>query len=249
MTIRETIVLVRTLLDDGIDWYNTRQHVVEVINEAQLRMIDYWVTTNNERALRPLFFWNDWTQDVRNNFLVEPLPIRHRYMVGDTEIIRKPLYIRNCLVYLNQMLDSQNVQFSLHANYMPLELFLNNEGNLSSFVGNFSLGNPWISNSMPQNLYYSIERKYANNEWDSWLLFTYGDVIEDSKALVSFVAEPLPFGPTQELEVAPEYHYEVCVQAAEMLNSNDVGERNRSKVAVAEFGQKLDMLVLGTTDG
>jgi hypothetical protein len=50
------------------------------------------------------------------------------------------------------------------------------------------------------------------------------------------------------LEISPEYHYEVCTLAAEILNGNDVGEKMRSKVAVPEFGQKLDIQTLGTTD-
>lgn len=246
MTVRETIVFVRMLLDDGLDWFNTLEHVIDVINEAQLRMIDYWVATRNERALRPLFYICDGVKDMRNPLLVDPEPITYTYNIDGTDYIRKPLYVRSSEIFLNVMDEEEKYKFGLQANFIPVELFLNNEGHLGSYE-DATLA--WVREPIPQNASYTIRQGVDSvGEIQSYILFTYGDVAEDSTAMVSYVAEPLLFGEDQELEVSPEYHYEVCTLAAEILNGNDVGERMRSKVAVPEFGQKLDILLLGSTD-
>lgn len=245
MTIRQTMVLIRSLLDDGHDFYNDINMIVNVVNEAQLRMIDYWVATNNERALRPLYRMAMYVRDRRNP-ITPNQPIETYEDLNGNPVRRKPLYVRNCLVSLNDLDSDIRNRFTLHANFLTPELFLNSEGNLTDYNNNGS----FQQTSMPHSLSYTIEHGLnILNEWQDYLLFTYGDLLIDSTAIVGFVAIPFLFSETQPLEVADEYHYEVCTLAAEILNSNDVGERNRSKVAVAEFGQKLDIQMLGTTDG
>lgn len=242
MTIRETILFVRMLLDDGMDWYNKQQHVVDVINEAQLRMIDYWVSTGNERALRPLFKFDQYVPDMRNPSGSQSIEVYE--VIGNNTVNRKPLYVRSVLVSLNDISNPLRDSFILHANYMPPELFLNNEGTTTSYNQNGT----FVQRSLLTNLYYTIQRRFFAGEYHNYLLYTDGDTIFDSYGIVGFVALPLLFSETQSLEVASEYHYEVCTLAAEILNGNDVGEKMRSKVAVPEFGQKLDIITLGTTD-
>jgi hypothetical protein len=78
--------------------------------------------------------------------------------------------------------------------------------------------------------------------------FTYGNLITDSRALVSFVAQPLIYSATQTLQIESTYHFEVCTLAAEMINYNDVGERERGQAAIPEFGMKLDIEKIGSKD-
>jgi hypothetical protein len=237
-------MFVRMLLDDGMDWFNKQQQVVDAINEAQLRMIDYWVQSGNERALRPLFRFDQYVTDMRNPSTF-PTPIGVPQTIGGNTITRKPLYVRNCLVSLNDISNPLRDTFILHANYVEPELFLNAEGGITSY----NQGGAFVQRALMNNIHYSVQRQLDGvSEWQHYLLFTGGDVLFDAYAIIGFIAYPLLYSRTQALEVSPEYHYEVCTLAAEMLNGNDVGERERSKVAVPEFGQKLDILMLGTTD-
>ena len=233
MTSIEVMNTVRMLLDDGIDWYAKTSHVVDVINEAQIRMLDIFITANEYRALRPLTYLVS-AVDMR-----QPSLVINNIVGFDGTNVRHPYQINSVVVYPNyRQTEIRADDFGLYANYVAPEIFLNYETIYGPYFDNT---NTFIQQIEPHNLYYTIHKTLtAPHSHITQIKYTNG-LIEDSRALVSFIAYPLEFGENNTLELASEYHYQVCSMAAEILNSDDVMERERGKVAVPEFGQKLDI--------
>lgn len=241
--------MVRILLDDSLDWYFGSQQVLDIINDAQIRIIDKYVLANNEFALRPLYYIC-LVSDMRRNIINDKYIIGDEYVNNNSSVInkRRPMYIRDVIVYPNYSRKYLlNEQMGFHSNYLNPEEFYNFESTLGPY---FTAGGIFTTENYPHNIYYTITSEstvglLSTTQQDKLIQFTYGNSVTDSRALVGFIAYPMLFTDTQTLQIEPTYHFEVCSLAAEMLNINDVGEKERGQAAISEFGQRLNIEQIG----
>jgi hypothetical protein len=200
------------MLDDSRDWFPTTDEMVRMINQAQIRKLQEYYIAHDERALRPLY-------RVTARFSSGAL-------VGDTVggIVYPCMYPRALRVYpTTQTPEAQG----MHADYVTEALFQN-------YVDPaFDPGS-----TFPRSARYTITRAYDAFYLDSETYCLFSNVTGGSNcAKLWYIVYPLPFtfdklnltGTT--LQVPQEYHPEICMLAAELLNDADVNEIERGDVA------------------
>ena len=243
MTVRETINTIRMLLDDGWDWYQGTQYVLDAINEAQKRVLDEAIMMGDEKCIRPL---------IRHNFVVDKrnptIPFGNNYINHidyDTNSSRLIHTYLSCVIYLNNRAIPNNNKFGLQAQYQPIHTFLNFESQAGPYFDNADI---FTQVKVPNSLYYTTGRDTLGFTHGDWVMFTQGDKITESRAELIYVVYPLDFDENQELELPDEYQFKVCTYASELINNSDVAEQMRGKVARAEFGQKLNIDTLSSVN-
>jgi len=212
MTASEVVYMVRTYLDDGINWRVGQTELNWAINEAQDKLIEMGYATQDERLLRPLY--------------ATSFPL-----VTDTPISGNPsgefMYARGCKIWEDYATHS-GIAFGQTAEYIPHHTFLNYV--FPDFGSGFSF---------PRQAVYTIIKSTLNGVSTAYLEFNHTDAA--ARAKLWYIARPPRFNYDkvwrvfdQGLSVPAEYHIYVCNMAAELLNSTDVNERERSQTTPPE---------------
>jgi hypothetical protein len=225
MTSNDTMQFIRTLLDDGRDWFPTTAEVIRAVNEAQIAKLNEYYKMHDERALRPLY-----RQTAR---------FSSGALVGDTVggIVYQVMFPRALkILATGQSPEAQGV----HADYVPEELYFNYEA-------------PGVAagTTFPRTARYTITRAYDAFYLDTetYCYFTSGgNNTIAPQAILWYIVYPLPFTFDKilltgtPLQVPQEYHPEICMYAAELLNDMDVNEIERGDVAYQNQRLTLDSL-------
>lgn len=204
MTSEQTIRLIRMFLDDTRDFFPHTSEVLRAINEAQHRKIYEYYMRHDERALRPLY---------RQTARVAPgATISDQYNM-------QVMFPRACIIYQDYVVPSSLGYF---ADFLPEETYFNYDKS------------QWLpgSTSVTRACYYTVTRGYDPALLDNWsyLYFTGPDT---ASAVLYYIAFPRPFTFDNgtlvgvPLQVSSEYHTEIAMLAAELLNDMDVGEQFR----------------------
>jgi len=231
MTAYETTILVRSLLDDGLGWYPTIEEIINAINEAQLSLIERYYMFRDERALRPLY--------------CESIPLNNGDFITDAGTY-PAMYVRGCRIYENYDIDSfiavsQDAQFIEYGKYKNI---------VDDFMPRFYTGK-----TFPREAIYTVRREYDTGKLKNNIKLYYSGANVTSRAVVWFVKEPYPFFWQKErvpsndipLSLPEEYHPIVCAYAAEIINTMDVGEKQRGDVALEHIGQRTTLQQVGDT--
>lgn len=224
MTSAECIYTVRMLIDDGRDWFPTTTFLVEAINYAQYRTIHELFKQGDERGLRPLYRESDWLQTT---------DVVYRF-IGSEYL--SCLYPRGLKVMADPTVVIGGVTDPITGSMITANAkYLDNNNYFNYFPQDFDL-----PQSFPSNLYYTITYDYdaAAAKQVSYIRFTQpNDTVQRDYAKLVYIEEPRTFTYTAApptdvtLSLPNEYHYTVCSDAAEMVNTLDVGELERSMVA------------------
>ncbi len=236
MTTYETIDYIRMLIDDGVDWFPTLPELLNIINEAQYRVIHKALTVKDEKALRPLYRDSvDLTSaDISLNDSVV-LPV-------DTTAGTGVLSSRSCRIN-NQSAPSTSVE--VVATYLPYGEYLN-------------YTNPAFRKGLtyPRTVYYTLIKKNdlfgAGATTFRTIIYFSNIVGYTATAVLRYVTHPLAFNHSYtisadriELSLPIEYHPTVCAIAAEIINNADVGEYERGEIALPQMGQRLTLAQSG----
>lgn len=212
------------LIDDGRDWFPTTEFLVEVINYAQYRTIHDLFKQGDERGLRPLYRESDWLQNTDAVYR----------LVGGEYL--SCLYPRGLKVMADPTITIASTTDPITGNMITANAkYLDNNNYFNYSPQDFDTSQPF-----PSNLYYTITYNYdaTADKQLSYIRFTQpnGTPRRDYAKLV-YIEEPRTFTYTATpatditLSLPNEYHYIVCSDAAEMVNTLDVGELERSMTA------------------
>jgi len=215
MTSIETMRYIRMLLDDSRDWFPTTDFMVNMINEAQIRKVHEYYIKMDERALRPLYTTS--TDRQNGNTITGTTPL---------------LYPR--AARMNKYLE--DADYSVLARYVEPDLY-------------FNYTPPGIlpDDEFPRAAYYTITKQY-NTSSDVYETYVW---LSDTGARLDllWIREPDTFvydddddGNNVPLSLPAEYHHEVCVMAAELINIIDVGEMQRGMAVYQNQTLTLDKL-------
>ena len=222
MTSRETIDVVRMLLDDSVAWYVPMRELINCINKAQLISIGRYHTEGDERALRPLYVTD--VNVVHNSFAS-----------------RQILYPRTCRISIAPVAQpNDNDYISWSAEYIEPHLY-----------SNIPIARIDTSTIMPRCAYWTYQNAIDPTDGLLKPQVMFSDSqplnINPTVAMISYIALPTPFTFTNTpatdipLSVPREYHLDIVALAAEYANDIDVGEYERGDVADARQGQKLTL--------
>lgn len=225
MTSSQTMQLIRTLLDDGRDWFPTTDEIVRTINQAQITKIHEYYAAGDERALRPLY-----RQTAR---------FSNGALVGDTVAgtVYQCLYPRALKIFDNV---STPLSQGNHADYVPEDVFFN-----------YSAPGASPGTTFPRTVRYTITKAYDAfySDIETYCYFTDGGNSSPTVcAILWYIVTPLPFTFNKlsltgtALQLPEEYHPEIAMLAAEILNDMDVNEVERGDVAFQNQRLTLDSL-------
>lgn len=235
MTAAECVYTTRMLIDDGRDWFPTTAFLVETLNYAQYQVIHQLFQAQDERGLRPLHQETLWlrngdpiTRTVGANRLTCLYPRGVRIVADPTALIIPTTPISgNMITGTSKYLDNNNFY-------------------------NYALPNYNVYTDYPRMSYYTITYSYnpGLDKQIAFLQFTSPtNTIMLYEAKLVYIEEPQLFTYTKTpasdttLSLPREYHYKVCSEAAEMINTTDVGEMERSLIAFQN--QKLTYSSVG----
>ena len=231
MTASENFQMVMMLLDDSRATYAKDTEFNRAINEAQLRKLNEYYISQEERALRPLYR-------------------QTAFLDNDAEIIdaddRRLLYPRSCRIFKT---TGQAEGKALMAEHINEDVYLNYVRSVHRELG---------GQNFPRSAYYTIIKDSVAvigmgnpiNRIRTKIRFTKGS--SGNRAILWYIAYPktyfwdvLQAGSVniQNLELPEEYHIEVCTLAAEIINDMDVGELERG--AIAFQNQRLNLEKVG----
>lgn len=207
------------LLDDSRDIFRNLTEIIAAINEAQKQKVDEYYRINDERALRLLYVTSGWITSGT---------------IFDTP---STIYIfpRSCRIYYDDPIPDDPIMVSTIARYLPYESYINYFP-----VANIGLNNPanlaLPANIFPKEAVYTVKMTIENNINYHQIFFNSDPQRPgDTWARLVYLQEPEEFvygDPNQNdfgLMLPAEYHFEVCVLAADMLNDIDVDEQERSE--------------------
>lgn len=231
MTAEETIRTIRMLLDDSRDWFFSLAEINQTVNDVQLRFIHEAYTKEDERLLRPLYRYNIFSYG-------------EKVLSTDNE---KLLYPKACrltplpLIWDNKMITQQARYVKPRGLlYFPKRSFQREAG-------------------FPRDAVYTIMNNQSplrptETEYFSYIYF---NGYPDTKAHLWFIVLPALFhweppnitgtGDNEyPLSLPLEYHLDICLAAAELLNNRDAGEMERGEIAIPQMGQRLKFDQLGS---
>lgn len=229
------------MLDDGIDrllyWHNDtavpRLRLHNFIWEAQLIVLKEKLALDDSRAIRPLIVETDVRHVYNRNVPPEQRRLQfQRYITQSSYYLTKMLAVKSVRI-IN---DGAPFDTGLMATFLNQGIYRNMDG-VYSPMPRYTPGS-----KEPYALYYTIEPdiNISNRVADTACL-NYASDPFNTYAHVIWVRYPAPFAPDNTLELPEEYHYEICLRAAELMNTLDVGETERGQVASANLGQRLTM--------
>lgn len=216
MTAIETMRLIRMFLDDSRDWFATTAEVGNIVNDAQMRKIHEYYIKMDERALRPL---HRTTTDLSD---------------GDQIVsaTRPLLYPRACR--MNK--SGEDDPYSVLARYVDPARFYN-----------YTSPGMLPTDTFPRTAYYTITKEYnsGNAALETYIHLSDTDAVAD----LLWIVDPTPFnyddttpGNNVSLSVSDEYHHEIAILAAEMVNIIDVGEMERGMAAYQNQRLTIDKM-------
>lgn len=212
MTASEVVYMVRSYLDDGINWRVGQSELNWAINEAQDKLIEMGYSSQDERMLRPLY--------TSSFFLQTNTPISG---AASGEF----MYARGCKIWEDVTAQS-GITFGQTAEYVSHPTYLN-------YVFP-DFGSGYI---FPRQAVYTITKDTVAGTSLAYLQFNHAGA--NARAKLWYIARPPRFNYDkvwrafdQGLSIPEEYHIYVCNLAAELLNSNDVGETERSTFSPPE---------------
>lgn len=223
MTAEETVQTIRMLLDDSRDTYFVLSEINKVVNEVQMRFIHEAYTKEDERLLRPLYRYNTFSN-------------------GDKVLSvegEKLLYPKSCRLTpmpnpVDDPMVTQLARYILPKDFLYYKARYFQPGAVFPREAVYTIKNKPIG-FIPEAEYFAYI--YINGELHT-------------RAHLWFIVWPTPFNytpPTPEvvdldsypLSIPVEYHLDVCLAAAELLNNTDVGEMERGDIAITQMGQRL----------
>lgn len=219
MTITETYQMIMMLLDESRADYCTDNEINRAINEAQLKKLNEYYQKQEERALMPLYRQSEF---LDNNDEIIDIGGRHL------------LYPRSLRIYKNIIQSDSQSQI---AEFIDADIYLNCIRTIHRENG---------GQNFPRSGYYTIIKGIVKSDAhalvqtmvNTQIRFTKGN--SENRAKIWYIANPLDYywdveDPTNPLnhglEIADEYHIEVCATAAEIINDMDVGELERGEIA------------------
>lgn len=231
MTSHETVMTVRMLIDDNLDWFPTTQQVVDMINIAQIRKIKDYIKEADDRALRPLYsygFDNNGNQFLADGGLVFDAN-------GNLARVLSP---SKCRIFESSSAIPMN---GVSATYLDNSLYFNfvtNQLNIPNafWVTNFS--NALGGSNFPRANLYTIQTSWnaTTQQLETRLHFTASNNASNVATLL-YITYPTLFtyidnNPNNSipLQVPNEYHFEIAALAAELINATDVNEMEKASM-------------------
>lgn len=211
MTAYEVVQTVRMMLDDSVDWSMKRSlgklTINDIINKAQMQLIAQGYKSGDERMLRPLYR------------VIEGLPYGYRLTDVNRYLYPRALYINYDANTSTPIKQVTGYPFSgTYATYLDYDEYVIYED--FEFIG------PNINT--PARAMWTV---VDNNT----LLFSRG-VDRQIDADIMFIAKPLDFLHNDSnmrgdinLSIPSEYHLQVCMIAAHIINNSDVNEYQREQ--------------------
>jgi len=211
MTIAESLMLLRMLVDDSKDDYIPAMVKVDMLYKAQLRFVEESYTMGDERVLRPLYRTTGRVMSAQ--------PIATFETSWATAYV-KPMYPRTCMIY-ESLTAAANT--AVHANYLEPSLFFNYD------KPSFATGS-----SFPRMATYTVTTRYNGTFGREMVYFFFDNMgLTIAYGELVYIKQPFPFnlyplaGAT--FETPTETHPAIVARAAEMLVDIDVDEMSRSK--------------------
>jgi len=241
MTSNEVLAFVRSMLDDGIDhllyWHNdtavVKPRLAHFVHEAQLQLIREKLMVDDARALRPLTVETDVLHIANRNTTPEQRRLEfRRYVSPNSYYVTKMLAMKAVRI----LHDGAPIETGAVATFMPQGIYKNMHGAFNPLT-------PYTPQKAdPYVMYYTVEPDFnITNRVPDTSCINYTDNIFGTSAHTIWIRYPAPFGRDMTIELPEEYHYDVCVRAAELVNNIDASEDNRGQAAVANLGQRLTM--------
>ena len=239
MTSNEIMAFTRSMLDDGIDhllyWHNDRAQnrlrLSYFIWEAQLAIVKEKLTADDTRALRPLTVERDVRHVLNRNTTPE-----ERRLIFDKYVTPTSYYRTRMLAVksVRIMRDNAPLETGIVATFMP-------QATYDNIQGPFDRLTPYAPNQVqPYTMYYTVEPDInISSRVPDTACLNYTADIFGTYAKVIFIRYPSPFNFDNTLDLPEEFHHEVCLKAAEMVNTLDVAETERGVIASGNLGQRL----------
>jgi hypothetical protein len=231
MTALQTINIIRSLLDDGLDWFPTLQQTIDAINEAQRRVVHEAVRRRDQRILRPLIY-EDRVVTEENNAVTAEMRT-----VDSSGNIRYAMFPVSCRIteYTTNAKLSRPGAKTFVARWMPYNTFMNYYGQAPVRRPSYTTGLQY-----PRDAIYTFNTFYTGEpifgpRVSTTVKFNYNDIDFDY-ADVKFIAYPIDFvyddanwSNNVGLELPKEVHPKIISMAAELLNTTDVNELQRGR--------------------
>jgi len=211
------------LLDDSRDWFFSLSEICQVITDVQMQFIAEAYTKEDERLLRPLyrydiFDYGDVVVSSDGFKLLYPKACRLTPVVGITD-------------------NKMTTQLS---RYVTPKDFLYYSDPV------FQHDAPY-----PRDAVYTImnDQGIAHLSYTEFFYHIYFNGLSGTKAHLWYIIMPAAFtyetptvtqpgGSESPLTIPKEYHLDVCLMTAELLNNRDVGEDDRGDHAIVQIGQR-----------
>lgn len=235
MTPLEVLYGVRMLLDDTKDWYFS--NILWAINKAQIELLQKYYQAQDEYALRPFYKFDLDLQD--NSVICEASIITGLRTIEPARV----MYPRACYIYITDHLTRTNPIPNTHirakyldpANYFQLPPEANVPFDLTASV----------STVYPKNAVYTIITDPVEQR-NSRIRFP--QQASNQRAMLYYIEYPPNFDIQWDdmgnitsitgLTFDKLYHAEIVGRAAEILNTQDVGEIDRGDFFNVYTGDK-----------
>jgi len=216
MTPAEVIHVMRTVLDDGLFWYLGFNEINRCVNQAQMQMIDKYHGLDDERALRPLYVYDQGIAD--NGVLSQEI-----------------LYPRAARIFENE--DDPDID-SWVAEYLTYNIFINYASPGIVYLTAMPRSAYWT--------YYKVMNTLLTPPvFETRVRFSRGSATALCNVLYIAVPPQFNYQAnglnSVGLSVPEEYHMEIALLAAELANNIDAGEMERGDIAVAQAGHRLTL--------
>lgn len=225
MTAQEVINTVRLLIDSGHEWYADFAMLEQIINTAQMKILDAYILKGEERVFRKLVVYES---DVDVNQL----------NINTTFAIFQP---RHCIIKVEP--PNEPELFVRQLSYLPPHLFFSNN----------YLGRRYLSANavLPRISYWSYQNMWdltTNSQYSEIKILNHNEAASyfvDGKAklYLTYIRYPAVFSldNNQTLELSDETHLEVAALASELINTIDVLEYERGLALPPESGARLTL--------
>jgi len=231
MTNRELTNLIKTLLDDQVAIFHKDELINRAVDEAQLLLIKKAYREGNERLLRPLY---RTVSNLNNGDIIEFEDLTATPPV----VAERILYPKVLLSYeeIDSDDDTPGIQIDRRRykqiRYTDTLYFDTNSYRVTDYYY-----------SLYGRMYYTIKpyRDALNNNAQDLrhtLHTNIEDTTRDIKYQFTYIKVPYQFNQTNPtdlslypLEIPQEYHPQVAMIAADILNNVDVLENERNSIA------------------
>jgi hypothetical protein len=225
MTVQETINTVRTLIDSGHEWYADFEMLENIINAAQIKILEAYVAKGEERIFRKLVVFE---QDID----VNQAEVRTSFPIFQP---------RHCIIKVAP--PGVGEIFVRQLSYLPPDKF---------FAGNY-MNRYYLRMAIPipRLCYWTYSNRWdvgTTQQYSAIQIINHNELaaffIAGSAVLfLTYIRYPILFSlqTSQGLMLADECHLEVAAMAAEMINTIDVLEYERGLALPPESGARITL--------